>query len=232
MTAPHRPILRWHGGKWRMTSRDFDTFRKYQMHPRHDDFLSCQAAGMTVPEAAAYLGLHVTGIYRWAKRYGIKFANRKVPPPPNGQMPPEADAKRRAGHTKAMAKLRDRAINGWTWAALLDAGFTAREAAKMRGQTIEAAYKAEQALGRKFYRVHIQGLAPVERRKMHRIRRDYGVDRDTALTIMGRADLIQKRPPEEARKIAAIRAQIKADPEAALAALMRADAGQKMKVAP
>ena len=59
---------------------------------------------------------------------------------------------------------------------------------------------------------------------MHRIRRDYGVDRDTALTIMGRKDLIEARPTEDVRKVAAARALIKADPEAALAAMMRADA--------
>ena len=191
---------------------------------RHQDFLACHAAGMTVPEAAAHLGVHQTGIYRWAQRQGLRFANRKRPPPPNGQMPPDAEAKRRAGHAKAMAALKDREINGWSWAALMDAGFTAPQAARLRGQSVEAAYKAEQALGRRFYRVHLHDLTPVERRKMHRIRRDYGVDRDTALTIMGRTDLIQSRPPEEVRKIAAARAQIKADPEAALAKLMRADA--------
>ncbi len=191
---------------------------------RHQDFLACHAAGMTVPEAAAHLGVHQTGIYRWAQRQGLRFANRKRPPPPNGQMSPEAAAKRRAAHAAAMAKLRDREINGWSWAALMDAGFTAPQAARLRGQKIEAAYKAEQALGRRFYRVHLHDLTPVERRKMHRIRRDYGVDRDTALTIMGRQDLIEARPPEDVRKFAAARALIKADPEAALAALMRADA--------
>ena len=191
---------------------------------RHQDFLACHAAGMTVPEAAAHLGVHQTGIYRWAQRQGLRFANRKRPPPPNGQMPPEAAAKRRAAHAAAMAKLRDREINGWSWAALMDAGFTAPQAARLRGQTIEAAYKAEQALGRRFYRVHLHDLTPVERRKMHRIRRDYGVDRDTALTIMGRKDLIEARPTEDVRKVAAARALIKADPEAALAAMMRADA--------
>ena len=56
---------------------------------RHQDFLACHAAGMTVPEAAAHLGVHQTGIYRWAQRQGLRFANRKRPPPPNGQMPPE-----------------------------------------------------------------------------------------------------------------------------------------------
>lgn len=191
---------------------------------RHQDFLACHAAGMTVPEAAAHLGVHQTGIYRWAQRQGLRFANRKRPPPPNGQMSPEAAAKRRAAHAAAMAKLRDREINGWSWAALMDAGFTAPQAARLRGQKIEAAYKAEQALGRRFYRVHLHDLTPVERRKMHRIRRDYGVDRDTALTIMGRQDLIEARPPEDVRKFAAARALMKADPEAALAALMRADA--------
>lgn len=191
---------------------------------RHQDYLACHTAGMTVPETAAHLGCHVTGIYRWAQKQGLRFANRKRPPPPNGQMPPEAAAKRRAAHAAAMEKLRDREINGWSWAALMDAGFTAPQAARLRGQSVEAAYKAEQVLGRRFYRVHIHDLTPAERRKMHRIRRDYGVDRDTALTIMGRTDLIQSRPPEEVRKIAAARAQIKADPEAALAKLMRADA--------
>lgn len=191
---------------------------------RHQDFLACHAAGMTVPEAAAHLGVHQTGIYRWAQRQGLRFANRKRPPPPNGQMPPEAAAKRRAAHAAAMAKLRDREINGWSWAALMDAGFTAPQAARLRGQSVEAAYKAEQALGRRFYRVHLHDLTPVERRKMHRIRRDYGVDRDTALTIMGRQDLIEARPTEDVRKVAAARALIKADPEAALAALMRVDA--------
>ena len=191
---------------------------------RHQDFLACHAAGMTVPEAAAHLGVHQTGIYRWAQRQGLRFANRKRPPPQNGQMSPEAAAKRRAAHAAAMEKLRDREINGWSWAALMDAGFTAPQAARLRGQSVEAAYKAEQVLGRRFYRVHLPDLTPAERRKMHRIRRDYGVDRDTALTIMGRTDLIQSRPPEEVRKIAAARAQIKADPEAALAKLMRADA--------
>ena len=149
---------------------------------RHQDFLACHAAGMTVPEAAAHLGVHQTGIYRWAQRQGLRFANRKRPPPPNGQMPPDAEAKRRAAHAAAMAKLRDREINGWSWAALMDAGFTAPQAARLRGQTIAAAYMAEQVLGRRFYRVHLHDLTPVERRKMHRIRRDYGVDRDTALT--------------------------------------------------
>ena len=191
---------------------------------RHQDFIACHAAGMTVPEAAAHLGCHETGIYRWAQKQGLRFANRKRPPPPNGKMPPDAEAKRRAGHAAAMAKLRDREINGWTWTALIDAGFTAPQAARLRGQKVEAAYKAEQALGRRFYRVHLQDLTAFERRKMHRIRRDYGVDRDTALTIMGRQDLIQPRPPEEARRKAAARAKIKADPEAALAALMKADA--------
>lgn len=191
---------------------------------RHQDFLACHAAGMTVPEAAAHLGVHQTGIYRWAQRQGLRFANRKRPPPPNGQMPPDAEAKRRAGHAKAMAALKDREINGWSWAALMDAGFTAPQAARLRGQTVAAAYRAEEAMGRRFYRAHIPELTPVDRRKMHRIRHDYGVDRDTALTIMGRTDLIQSRPPEEVRKIAAARAQIKADPEAALAKLMRADA--------
>ena len=192
---------------------------------RHQDFLACHAAGMTVPEAAAHLGVHQTGIYRWAQRQGLRFANRKRPPPrPNGQMPPDAEAKRRAAHVAAMAKLRDREINGWSWAALMDAGFTAPQAARLRGQTVAAAYRAEEAMGRRFYRVHLHDLTPVERRKMHRIRRDYGVDRDTALTIMGRQDLIEARPTEDVRKVAAARALIKADPEAALAALMRADA--------
>lgn len=194
------------------------------MTTKHDDFIACHAAGMTVPEAAAHLGVHVTGIYRWARAQGLRFANRKRPPPGNGLMSPEAEAKRRAGHAKAMAKLKDREINGWTWAALLDAGFTAPEAARLRGKKVEAAYKAEAVLGRRFYRVHIPSLTPAERRKMHRIRRDYGVDRDTALTIMGRPDLIQPRATEEARKIAQMRARIKADPEAVLAALMAADA--------
>lgn len=188
----------------------------------HDAYLACHAAGMTVPEAAEHMRGHPTGIYRWAQKQGLRFANRKRPP--NGKMPPDAEAKRRAGHAAAMAKRRDREINGWTWTALIDAGFTAPQAARLRGQTVEAAYKAEQALGRRFYRVHLQDLTPFERRKMHRIRRDYGVDRDTALTIMGRQDLIQPRPPEEARRKAAARAKIKADPEAALAARMKADA--------
>ena len=190
----------------------------------HDAYLACHAAGMTVPEAAEHMRGHPTGIYRWAKKHGIRFANKKKPPPPNGQMPPHADAKRRAGHAAAMERIKGRAVNGWTWAALMDAGFTAREASNLRGQKIAAAYKAEQAMGRRFYRVHIPDLMPFERRKMHRIRRDYGVDRDTALTIMGRQDLIQPRPPEEARRKAAARAKIKADPEAALAALIKADA--------
>ena len=43
---------------------------------RHQDFLACHAAGMTVPEAAAHLGVHQTGIYRWAQRQGLRFANR------------------------------------------------------------------------------------------------------------------------------------------------------------
>lgn len=182
------------------------------MHPKHDEYLACHAAGMTVPEAAAHLGVHQTGIYRWA-RQGLRFANRKLPPPP-GQLEctAEAAAKRRAAHAAAMAKLRDREINGWSWAALMDAGFTAPQAARLRGQAIAAAYMAEQVLGRRFYRVHLHDLTPVEHRKMHRIRRDYGVDRDTALTIMGRTDLIQSRPPEEVRKIAAARAQIKQIP--------------------
>lgn len=129
-----------------------------------DHMLACHAAGMTVPETAAKLNCCPSLIYRWAKQRGLRFHNRKVPPPK--VLRPESEAKRRAAHARAMDRIRNSRVNGWTWAELLDLGYTARQAAKLRGQTIEAAYKAQEALGRDFYRIHLRGLTDQERRRL------------------------------------------------------------------
>lgn len=174
---------------------------------------ACHAEGLTVPEAAARLGLCDSTVYNWAKRNGVKFANRKMPPP---KLTPEQEAVRHAAHKAAMVRRREGKVNGWSWRELAEAGFTVREAAEMRGQSMEAAYRAEVSLGIRFYRIHIKGLDPVARNKMHRARTDYGVSRDAALEIIERPDLIQPRPVERVRQIA----RIKHDPEAALIAMM------------
>lgn len=183
-----------------------------------DQMLVCHAAGMTAPETAAKLNRHPSLIYRWAKQRGLRFANRKVPPPKS--LHPEAEAKRRAAHAAAMERIRNSRVNGWTWAELMDLGYTAPQAAKLRGQSVFAAYKAQEALGRSFYRVHLRGLTDKERRKLSRIQRDYDVPRDTALRIMGQPELIQARPSERDRLLAAI----KRDPDGAMLALMTLNA--------
>ena len=183
-----------------------------------DQVRACHAAGLTVPETAAALNRSRSLIYRWAKQHGLQFANRKVPPPKI--MSPEAQAKRRVAHAAAMERVRNSRVNGWTWAELMDLGYTAPQAARMRGQTVEAAYKAQEALGRSFYRVHLRGLSDKERRKLSRIQRDYNVPRDTALEIMGREDLIQHRPCERDRLVA----RAKRDPESVMLALMKLNA--------
>lgn len=183
-----------------------------------DQVRACHAAGLTVPETAAASNRSRSLIYRWAKQHDLKFANRKVPPPK--AMSPEAQAKRRAAHAAAMERVRNNRVNGWTWAELMDLGYTAPQAAKMRGQTVEAAYKAEEALGRRFYRVHLRDLSDTERRKLSRIQRDYDVPRDTALEILGRQELIQQRPCARERLVA----QAKRDPESVMLALMKLNA--------
>lgn len=189
--------------------------------PHAERFARCQANGLTAPETAMMCGTSETAVYRWAQRSGLRFANRKVPP----KMTAADNAKRAAAHRAMLDKLRDRAVNGWTWAQLLDAGFTAPEAARLRGQTVAAAYAAERVHGRKFYRVHIKGMSTKERHKMHRVRRDYGVSRDTALEVLRRGDLIQPRASERVRQLA----RIKHDPEAALIEMMRASAPSSSK---
>ena len=185
-----------------------------------DEYMACYLAGLTVPETAEKTGRHHSTVHKWAKQNGLRFNRRRVPPPrPTG----EAIAKCRRNHAAAMQRIRETPVNGWTWAALMDAGYTAPEAARLRGQTINAAYKAEEALGRKFARAHLPGLNAQERAKLRRVKYDYGVGEDDALRIIGREDLIgirPKRPTVRDRLVA----QIKADPEAALLAMMKADA--------
>lgn len=182
------------------------------------------AAGDTAPEAAAHVGVCPETVYRWARVTGQAFANRKVPPP---RLNADAEARRRAAHAEMMARRRDDPINGWTWAQLMDAGHTAVESARMRGQTIAAAYQAERSMGRKFQRHHkcpkrnpVAGLTDAERVKFVRARSTYNVSRDVALDIIGRADLI---PPKKAGLSVRERLNqiIRSDPELATLVAMK-----------
>lgn len=186
-------------------------------YPRTDPdaIAACHAEGLTAPETAARIGCHESTVYNWAKAHGVRFANRKVLPPKTLNL--SAEARRRAAHAAAMERIRNGAVNGWTWAELMDLGYTAREAAQLRGQTIPAAYQAERTLGRKFYRIHLRNMTEQERRKLRRVQRDYGVSRNEALTIIGREDLIEARRPARDR----IRAMIQRNPEAAILIAMQ-----------
>ena len=175
---------------------------------------ACHAEGLTVPETAARMKCSDSAIYQWARREGVRFANRK------GQtllsLTPETEAKRRAAHVAAYEKIRNRGRNGWTWAELIDLGYTAAQAAKLRGQSVPAAYKAEAVLGRKFHRAQLEGLDQKTRRRLYRVQHEYGVSRNEALEIIGRKDLIQDRAPARAR----IAAMAKRNPEAAMLLVM------------
>lgn len=153
----------------------------------------CQQRGMTAPEAAEYLGCGKSYIYRVAQRHGITFANRKVNPPPN-TVAREASA----AALRALSKRHQATpVNGWTWAQLAEAGFTAPEAARLRGVNKEAAYAAERKYGVSFRR-HFTcprrnpaaGLTPDERIDYDNYKSKLHATREEALLLIGRGDLL------------------------------------------
>lgn len=181
---------------------------------------SCHAAGMTVPETAKAMGKSDGAIYRLAKLRGLKFAHRKVGPPP---LTPKQEAKRAAAHRAMMEKRRTAARNGFTWEGLHRAGFTACESARLRGTTFTAAYIWAKKYGKKWPRHHadpkrnpVAGLTPAERAEYDRLRNTKGAGRDLALEMIGRRDLVERNHNWRFQQLA------QRDPEAAMLALMQA----------
>ncbi|MGA0615933.1 hypothetical protein [Paracoccus sp. KR1-242] len=159
----------------------------------------CHAAGMTAPEAAAAMGMSEFTAYRWARKNGVRWTNRKRGSSREHMVAISRSKARLQGIRRAAERRNKIPINGWTWAQLFEAGFTGPEAARVRGMTKESAYAWADRRGLEWPQHHTDprrnpaaGLSPEERAFYDRLT-GYNWTSEERLRILGREDLIKGR---------------------------------------